>query len=253
LRSKRATLLENMIEDRTRELRESNEELADIIRKKDKFFSILAHDLRNQIGSTLSAAILLNNEKFKCKKRNVDLVHQELLKTTTQTNGLLEDLLYWGMKQFNKVPSLTYAEINISSLIRGIAETYQVNKNNVSFSDALDDDLKFKTDPHIVKFIIRNIIQNAIKFSYLNGVVELFSGKENGNATVAITDFGTGMTEEVIQSIYNKKPIRKEGEMGEASTGLGLPTALEYLELLGANLQITSEPGKGSTFKIVFN
>jgi signal transduction histidine kinase len=87
----------------------------------------------------------------------------------------------------------------------------------------------------------------------LNGVVELFSGKENGNATVAITDFGTGMTEEVIQSIYNKKPIRKEGEMGEASTGLGLPMALEYLELLGANLQITSEPGKGSTFKIVFN
>lgn len=252
LRRKRALYLENEILERTAELSKTNAELEDVIEKKDKFFSILAHDIKNQVSAILNAALLINNDKFFSQPQKAALVKKDLLHIANKTYSLLEDILYWGMQQFNKQPALQFSEFDLKELISCITETYEVNQNNVRFEYNFENGLKLNSDYHICNFIFRNIIQNAIKFSPEKGLVRIISESDNNIVSLSVIDQGIGLSEEEIKRIYNKNPVKKEGQMGQTGTGLGLITVLDYLEYLNGKLIIESDPGNGAVFKVVF-
>lgn len=250
-KNKKAVELENLVQERTSELYRANRELEDVIQKKDKFFSILAHDLRNQIGAFLNASILLNKPAFLKKPDRVETLHKDMLKISNQTNHLLEDLLYWGLQQFKKKPRLIKSEVDLKSVLEGITEAYEINPNHIVFKFDSCLNTKIMTDPHIIKFILRNMVHNAMKFSDKDGVVEIMLREEGDKIRISIKDYGIGMDKDVVESIYNGCPIRKESKTVKTTTGIGLPTALDYLKMLGGKLEIDSEPGKGSTFTVV--
>lgn len=250
IKQQRAVELKTLVSERTSELNEVNKELEVVIQNKNKFFSILAHDLRGSIGMILNLSTFVNQEvdisEEQKKEFNTDLLH-----VANRTNGLLEDLFYWGVNQFKGGPDLSMSEFNVNEVLSEITKTFKINKSEVVFSKNFEGDIMITNDMNICKFIFRNIIQNAIKFSYKGGIVSLNTKKENDFLFVEVNDQGIGMSQKIIDSIYTKNPIRKEGVAGQKSTGLGLPTVLEYLEILDAELKIESKEGEGSTFTIV--
>lgn len=247
---KREAILNQLVEEKTQKLSQTNNELEDVIKKKDQFFSILAHDLRNSIGVLLNSAILINDPELHSKTDMLDQIKMNLLSGASQTSDLLEDLLYWGINQFHKSPAKSYHKIDIQEVLESIIKTYEINTNSVAFKLVLEPNIKFINDTNICKFIYRNIIQNAIKYSHKNGIVSIVAYTKDNNTVVSISDNGIGMDVAIIESIYNKTPIKRGGNFDKKNTGLGLPTVLEYLELLGGKLHIDSKPEKGSVFTV---
>lgn len=248
---KNAAMLHMLVEEKTKELNHTNEELHVLLRKKNQFFSILAHDLRNSLSSLLSASILINSKEYELKEEVMDKVKGDLLNSANQTSSLLEDLLYWGISQFKAKPTVSFSKIDVKHMFDSILKTYKVNTNGITFELQLQDDAVFYSDPNICKFICRNIIQNAIKYSHVNGVVLIDVDLIDEKIKISVTDDGIGMSLEVVQSIYDKDPIKRGGEVDQKSTGLGLPMVLEYLELLQGKMQIDSKEGEGSTFTLI--
>ena len=216
---------------------------------KDKFFSIIGHDLRGPIGSLMLISELIS------QKGNVDEVtlydflnsQKELSKSTFQ---LLENLLNWAkynLKQIEYSPKL----INIGDIIRE-------NLASVKFQ-ALSKDIKIAADceqQHIafadedmVKLIMRNILSNALKFTPHGGSITIVVLEENGSIAVRITDTGVGITPENIEKILSDdKFITTYGTENEKGTGLGLKLCKSFVSLNKGTLTIESEIGKGTSF-----
>lgn len=252
LKQNRAKVLTRLVSEKTSELNKTNSELKQAIKDKDKFFSILAHDLRGSIGVILGISTLLNDDDFKSDPQEDEHLEKDLLHVATQTNALLEDLFYWGVNQSKEGPTIENMEFDLNDIILDTCKTFKINLSNVEFQTNLQDDLRLTTDKNVCKFILRNIFQNSIKFSHENGLVKVDSVQNNGSILVSVHDSGIGMSQEVIESIYNRSPIRKEGLSGQKTTGMGLCTVLDYLEIIGGEMQIKSKEGVGSTFTIIF-
>ena len=250
IKKKRTLKLQKLVEEKTIDLSQANTKLEVIIEKNKKFFSILAHDLRNYIGALVNASILLNNTETVLDKNREQILKRELYLSANKTSGLLEDLLFWGMNQFERHPEATISNINISTMLKSLAEIYRINQGKIEFILDIPDDIMLLSDEQILKFIFRNIIQNAVKYSLKNGHVKISCEKRNKDIIVKISDEGIGMTPEIVESIYSKNPILQKGTFNKKNSGLGLPTVLEYLELLNGQIQIESVPDKGSTIFI---
>ncbi|MDQ1771812.1 hypothetical protein GQR60_15340 [Labilibaculum sp. A4] len=247
----RAKVLQYLVHEKTSKLNEINEELQQVIQNKNKFFSILAHDLRGSIGVILNLSTFINKPEFAISEEEKNEFNKDIFHVVTRTNGLLEDLFYWGTIQAEEGPKLTFTEFDINEVLTEMTEIFQVNLSEVSFNKNFNGELTITSDLNICKFLFRNVIQNAIKYSYKKGKVEIRSYTENDLFYIEVKDYGLGMSKEVIESIYQKNPIRVEGLSGQKTTGMGLPTVLDYLDILKGQLLIESETGKGSSFTIV--
>lgn len=248
-KKRREAVLERVVEARTAELHSKNSELADIIENKDKFFSLLAHDLRNSVSTFMASTMLLNRDDVQADCDTVSTIAEELHIVATQTYGLLEDLLYWGMRQFKKEHSLNISTIDLSSLLDSIVERYKINEKKIAFKCIYEHNGLCDTDVDVCRFIFRNIIHNSLKFSH-GGSVTIHTASTKESVSISISDQGIGMDEETISSILEKHPIRKSGTSGEESTGVGLSVALDFLELIGGKLSIESSPEHGSSFEV---
>lgn len=253
LKQNRAKILTRLVSEKTSELKETNSKLKQAITDKNKFFSILAHDLRGSIGIILSISELLNDIDYKSDTNEKEHLQKDLLHVATQTNSLLEDLFYWGINQSKDGPTIEKSEFDLNEIIADTCKTFKINLSHVSFKTDIQEVLKLQNDKNVCKFILRNVIQNSIKYSHENGIVSISSYRNNNLIYVSIQDNGIGMSPEVIESIYNKTPIRREGLSGQKTTGMGLNTVLDYLEIINGKLQINSKEGEGSTFTIIFN
>jgi signal transduction histidine kinase len=253
LKQNRAKILTRLVSEKTSELKETNSKLKQAITDKNKFFSILAHDLRGSIGIILSISELLNDIDYKSDTNEKEHLQKDLLHVATQTNSLLEDLFYWGINQSKDGPTIEKSEFDLNEIIADTCKTFKINLANVTFKTNMPEVLRIQNDKNICKFIIRNVVQNSIKYSHENGIVRISGYQNNDSIYVSIQDNGIGMSPEIIRSIYNKTPIGREGLSGEKTTGMGLNTVLDYLEIINGKLQINSKEGEGSTFTIIFN
>ncbi|BAX81510.1 sensor histidine kinase [Labilibaculum antarcticum] len=251
IKQNRAKALQQLVLEKTSKLNETNIELEKVIQNKNKFFSILAHDLRGSIGVLLNLSTFINNDDFEISEEEKDEFNKDIFHVATRTNGLLEDLFYWGTNQLKDGPKLTYTEFDINEVLTEMTKTFRINLSEVSFEIDFTGELRITSDLNICKFLFRNIIQNAIKYSYKGGKITIRSYSANNLFYIEVKDQGLGMSKEIIESIYQKNPIRIEGLSGQKTTGMGLPTVLDYLDILEGQLLIESETGKGSTFTIV--
>jgi len=252
IKQNRSKVLTRLVFEKTSELNKANGELKQAITDKNKFFSILAHDLRGSIGVILGISTLLNDDEFKSDPDEDENLEKDLLHVATQTNALLEDLFYWGINQSNEGPTIENSDFEMNKVLQETCNTFQINLGNIDFKTNFTDNLILNTDINVFKFIIRNIIQNAIKFSHENGIVSIRSFVSDNKICVSIKDEGIGMSQKVIESIFNKTPIRKEGLSGQKTTGMGLNTVIDYLKIIDGTLEINSKENHGSIFTVIF-
>jgi signal transduction histidine kinase len=238
--------LEKLVEERTREL-------ADVNATKDKFFSIIAHDLRNSFCSLLGfSEVLINNfDSFPDDEKMSMLV--TIREVSEQTYKLLQNLLEWARMQTGKIqfkPEAFKIQDCIEeecALQKHIAKQKDieliVNDKTESFALA---------DRNMVAMIIRNLISNAIKFTNPNGIIQVRQKTEEKLICITIEDNGIGISEENLQKIFSfNEYFNTIGTNNERGTGLGLILCKEFVTLNGGDITIISANGEGT--KITFS
>ena len=228
-----------------------NELLQTINIEKDKFFSILAHDLRGPLSAFVAATQILTEEILTMELEEIKEITESMKSSATNIYSLLENLLEWSRLKrgaMDFVPLVFNLKKRSEDCIRVLSET--AVKKGIKIDIIIPDDLEIYADNHMFDTIIRNLTSNAIKFTAVGGMVRITADrKPDHTIEINISDSGIGMTPELKNKLFliNEKTSRK-GTEGEASTGLGLLLCKEFIEKHEGKIWVESEVGKGSTF-----
>lgn len=245
--------LELRVEERTRAYRDAMEQVKDTNKLKDRFLSIVSHDIRSPLsGVSGSIGLLLDDKDMDATDQN------EILSNSKKSiDGLIlmtSDILNYAKSQTIRImPS--YEIVSIQKLV-------EININKLSglilekklIIDAIgDNNLQVKIDLNLIGIVLTNLISNSIKYTQKGGKISLSYGKENNKIFIKIADNGLGISSDRLNSIFDYELNRStEGTNGEKGTGFGLPFCKEISDSLGAELQVESKLGEGSFFKILF-
>jgi PAS domain S-box-containing protein len=229
-------------------------ELRELNATKDKFFSILAHDLRGPLSSFVGATEILFEDILTMEKLEVKAIIESLKKSASNIYNLLENLLEWSRLVRNRI-DFTPEKFNLKNKIEVCTGILSENacKKRIEMEINIPDDIEVIADNHMFDGIIRNLVSNAIKFTPVGGKVTVTADIESGQSIrISISDTGIGMSPELISKLFllNEKTSRA-GTEGESSTGLGLLLCKEFVEKHGGKIWVESEVGKGSTFRFI--
>jgi PAS domain S-box-containing protein len=219
--------------------------------EKDKFFSIIAHDLRSPLSAFVSTTQMLSEEIQTMNIEEIKKVAMNLSASAKNIYSLLENLLEWSMFRRDGLDFVP-ERLNLAQKVKeclDILNEYAINKD-ILISVSVPDNLEILVDKHMFDTILRNLVSNAIKFAP-HGANVLISAllKENRTIEVKVTDTGIGMSPEILSKLFLlDQQICRKGTNGEPSTGLGLMLCKEFIEKNGGRISVESEVGKGSIF-----
>lgn len=227
-----------------------NTELQQLNTTKDKFFSIISHDLKGPLNSLTSFSGLLINYFDSLSKEEIQTLAKDLDKSLKNLFALLENLLEWSRSQtgaieFKPEPfDLTEVIIQNIDLLTAQAGTKEIN---LIYSEA--QPIHVKAHKNSVNTVIRNLISNAIKFTPKGGTITVTAKPSNEEALISIADTGVGMSQEVINKLFRIDTKHStKGTADEKGTGLGLVLCKDFVEKNNGSIGVHSEENKGSTF-----
>lgn len=236
--------LELKVELRTRELRELNA-------MKDKFFSIIAHDLKNPFNTLLGFSELLTNNFDDYGVEKAKEFIRLIFETSKNGYALLENLLEWSRSQTGRIvyqPDM----INLLLVCEEIKSMNQARakEKGIALWTAISDQTVVWADPNMLRTTLRNLVSNAIKFTDTNGKVIITATSKTDLVEISVSDTGVGMTQEDMSKLFridisHSTPGTKE----ETGTGIGLVLCKEFVNRHGSDITVESEPGKGSIFR----
>jgi signal transduction histidine kinase len=237
------------------QLKTSEHKLRRLNQLKDRFFSIISHDLRTPLATLDSFLNILLNFSGQMKPEQMQKLanHTQLSVRNLQT--LLENLLQWSSAQsafghtLRFVPEVQPLAVLVQRNVTLLQDT--ADAKEVHWQVTVPPPLQVFADTNMLDFVIRNLLHNAIKFSERGGMVkvEAVAGPE-GMVTLAVTDEGTGIAPEVLATLFNPEQpaFTTKGTANEKGTGLGLLLCRQFVERHNGHLEVESEPGKGSRF-----
>jgi len=241
--------------EKEKKLIEYSEKLTELNATKDKFFSIIAHDLKNPFNNLLgfSELLLKNYHKYDDKKRLTFINH--IFNTSSNSSKLLNNLLSWAQSQSGRL-ELFVEQFDIKIVVNDIVELFRelAAKKEISIKNNVTQNQYINADKNTVETILRNLLSNAIKFTNLKGEVIINSKiidniAENPLLEVEVKDNGVGIPFEKQQDILKiENAISSKGTDNETGTGLGLILCKEFAEKNNGNLYFKSIPQKGSSF-----
>jgi len=234
------------------EIQFKNEELRRINAEKDKFFSVIAHDLRSPFNGFLGLTEILVEELPQMTMAEIQKMALAMRTSATNLFSLLGNLLEWSSMQ-RGVTTISQATFllmpKISESVVFVIEG--ANKKEITISYGIADDLEVYADSYMLGAIIRNLVSNAVKFTPVGGSVAVSAKAIQGNLIeISINDSGIGMNEYMADHLFELgSNTSRKGTEGEYSTGLGLILCKDFVEKHGGKLWVESEEGVGSTFR----
>ena len=234
-----------------KQIEQKNKELATLNAEKDKFFSIIAHDLRSPFNGLLGLTILLEDEMSTMTQDQVQKIVVILRKSATNLYSLLENLLEWSQLQRGFI---TYSPQPILLMPKVLSETellmVSANKKEICLNYAIPEGLIVVADENMLGGILRNLTSNAVKFTQPGGTVTIAAKTISSQwVEVSVKDTGIGMNKEIVGNLFKlDKDSKRRGTDNEPSTGLGLIICKDFIEKHGWKLWVESEEGIGSTF-----
>ena len=240
-----------ILQEKNIEINRQKDELIESNATKDKFFSIIAHDLRSPFTSFLGFTQLLVEELDNMTLEEIKTIVISMRKSATNVYSLLENLLEWSMMQ-RGITRFNPEAIPLSSSIRENLELIMGSAQHKELEThwEIPENLIVYTDPHMVATVIRNLYSNAVKFTPKQGRITISAEKTNPDfVTIFIRDTGIGMNKTLIRKLFRlNEQINRKGTEGEPSSGIGLLLCHEYIEKMGGKIGVESEEGKGSSF-----
>lgn len=231
-------------------IRENETKLKDLIATKDKFFNIVAHDLKNPFTSLLGSSELLFENIEQLNKDNIKELAMILNDSAKGGHSILLNLLDWSRSQTGQL-KVCPQKINLKDLIEENITNLQLPAANkeISLMYELPEDLHIIADKNMVSTILRNLLSNGLKFTPKKGTVVVKTKIEPDNIVIFVKDNGVGISPERIEKLFNLESRNSmPGTENEQGTGLGLKLSKEFAEKHGGNIFVESEKGKGSTF-----
>lgn len=219
---------------------------------KDKFFSIIAHDLKNPFNIILGYSDLLTSDYDSFDDTNRKKFISEIDQSSKTTYSLLENLLTWARSQQGKI-KITKEKLNLKKLINLSFEPYTPNsrKKNIEIINKVPEKICIDSDKYTMMTAIGNLINNAIKFTPEGGQITIDTISDSNRIEIIIKDSGVGMSQEQIQKLFRiDESFSTYGTDNEKGTGLGLILCQEFIEKNGGNIKVESIIGKGSKFII---
>lgn len=232
--------------------KKANELLNELNNSKDKFFSIIAHDLKNPFGALLNISELLKTDFHTFSEEEKMELINSIYESSNDINRMLVDLLTWARSQKGEI-KIVKEKLNLKELVRKSKAPYDlIAKNkNISIKIDVDPGLEVFADKYILEIVIANLLHNAIKFSHTGGLIIINAKKIDGKTKIVVRDFGKGMDKETLKKILQSdQPYTTEGTQREKGTGLGMKISKEFLELHESSISAESEPGNGTAFTI---
>jgi PAS domain S-box-containing protein len=227
-----------------------NELLQAINAEKDKFFSILAHDLRGPLSAFVAATQILAEETQSMNFEEIQEISVSMKESATNIYSLLENLLEWSRLQ-RGIMEFIPEKFNLKKEIQECTQVLNesARKKEIEIEYSVPEDIELVADRHMFDTVTRNLVSNAIKFTPTGGKIQVGALNTNNEIEIHITDSGIGMPAELKNKLFhiNEKTSRR-GTEGEPSTGLGLLLCKEFIEKHNGEIWAESEAGHGSTF-----
>ena len=224
-----------------------NEELQKINSEKDKFFSILAHDLRSPVSSFIQTLEMLTAKRIIDESMRHEYL-EGLKKISVITMNLLDNLLNWSRCQTNTMV-INPVNFMINHLIKDTAALFitTAGHKSINLIIQLPEELHVFADKDAISIVIRNLISNAVKFTKPGGAITVSAYSKGDQVVVEVADTGIGMSREVLGNILQPDCFYSSyGTMNEKGCGIGLHLCREFVEKNGGEIQIQSTPGTGS-------
>lgn len=231
-------------------VQEQNLALQDLNATKDKFFSIISHDLKGPLNSLTSFSGLLINHSESLSKEEIKMLAQDLDKSLKNLFALLENLLEWSRSQTGNI-EFKPENFEMDNLLEENQQLLkaQAQNKNISITKKASMPGMVYAHKNSVNTVVRNLISNAIKFTPPGGTITLEARKNGKDVIVSIADNGVGMSKEVLEKLFRIDTKHStKGTANEKGTGLGLILCKEFIEKNNGRIWVESEVGKGSAF-----
>lgn len=227
-------------------------QLKELNSNKDKFFSIIAHDLRSPFNSLLGLSDFIANEYDQLTDEQIRTFSMNINKVAKAVFALLENLLHWSMFQTGKL-EFSPSRFKIDALVQEIVEIYKINamRKNITLKTNSSEEVYVYADRNMIFTVLRNLVSNAIKFTDERGEVGIIFSENDDNIKITIYDNGVGITPEDMTNLFRMdKNISRIGTDNEKGTGLGLILCREFIEKNSGQLLIESSLNNGTTCTI---
>lgn len=233
------------------EIQKHNEQLLKIDAEKDKFFTIIAHDLKNPFHGLMSLTELMATGEENFTKAEITEYGKSIHESATTLYKLVENLLEWAQIQKGSIIFIP-KEIELQTIVSNCIETVKQNavqKGIMIINEAMNT-LKVYADEKMIGTVLRNLLMNAVKFTRRDGKIIIRTKKiDDKTVEVSVSDTGVGISEENVKNLFKiERVVGSKGTEGEQSTGLGLLLCKEFVEKHNGKIWVESEEGKGSTF-----
>jgi signal transduction histidine kinase len=228
----------------------TDNKLRELIATKDKFFSIMAHDLKNPLSIFAVTTQTLHKEVDVLDKEELKEYLDHLKDNAKSIYDLLENLLTWSRTQRKKItfqPEIIELNFIIKNNIDLFSSTARAK--NIELIAPRSEAWTVYSDSNLINTILRNLVNNALKFTPEGGKVEILVESEPNYWVMKVSDNGIGMDSETIENLFKVEVnTSKLGTNNEGGTGLGLIVCKEFADIIGGDIWVESELGKGSTF-----
>lgn len=239
--------INRLLTEHQEELKLQSKELKQLNQVKDKFLSIVSHDLRAPLNSLSSILDLMDRKHI--TPEEFDQLNKELRLQFNHTKSLMNNLLDWALLQMEKL------KINVESidLHRHVEENLlllrSLHLKDIEIKNQIPTDLKAMADANMLNLILRNLVMNSIKFTKPGGTITISATPNQTDIVISVADNGVGIDEQIQKMLFEKtSTFTTVGTSNERGTGLGLILCKEFIEKHGGRIWLESEAGKGSTF-----
>ena len=237
---------------RNTEMNQHISELIAINQSKDKLLSIIAHDLKSPFTAIIGYSDLLVQSFSDFNKEEIKEFIKSINTISKQQYELLENMLQWSRMQTGRMEFIPIL-LDLVSITAGVLELFRENaaQKNITLSSRHKGNTQIVADKNMLETILRNLVSNAIKFTYSGGSVLLSTERFVHHTEIRIQDDGMGMDEDTVQDLFSIDAHHStKGTADEKGTGLGLVLVKELLELCGGDISVESQPHTGTTFSV---
>ncbi|MBV6645792.1 MAG: tetratricopeptide repeat-containing sensor histidine kinase [Cyclobacteriaceae bacterium] len=227
-------------------------ELESLNQTKDRFFSIISHDLRGPISAFHGISRMI---KFLVTTKKTDdllSLAEDIDQSVDRLSDLLDNLLTWAMQQQGHFPNVP-EKVNLNELSEELVKTLanMAEGKSIMLQSQMDGDIDLWVDRNTTMTIIRNLVNNALKFTPEGGTVEVMGQVADGKAVVVVKDTGVGMPADKLDNLFKLQDKKSTyGTSGEKGLGLGLQLVYDFVQMNDGDIMVESEEGKGTAFEI---
>jgi PAS domain S-box-containing protein len=236
------------------QIKKITQELERLNHTKDKFFSIIAHDLRSPFNAFLGLTELMITDLQQMSLKEIQELAEILNASANHLYSLLENLLEWAMLQNGHVDvhlDSFCIEESILEATKDMIDT--ANNKQIALNFNFRDDHWVYSDRNMIRAMVRNMIYNAIKYTHVGGQVNISVTLDDDFCTVKIQDNGIGMSPELKSKLFKmEEKVGRQGTDNEPTTGLGLLLCKEYIDKLGGVIEVESTEHVGTEFTVIF-